>query len=219
MLSGPSLLPKIGRAERAVILIHGYGDSGEGLIDIGFVWQQTMPGTAFFAPDAPSKCEVWDRGYQWFPIRNTEGIVTKDMSRADLVKNPARQLNAYIDHVLQEHKIEEKNLAVMGFSQGAMMAMYAMPRRQKPCASVAAYSGMLIDADGLNNKDIVKMPVLIVHGDQDDVVVPSSLTEAEQGLSGAGFKVETVLRPGLGHSIDNFGLDRGAAFIMENFAR
>jgi phospholipase/carboxylesterase len=104
----------------------------------------------------------------------------------------------------------------MGFSQGAMMAMYAMPRRAKPCAAVTAYSGMLVDAAGLKEQGIVKPPVLIVHGDADDVVPPFCLTDAARGLTDAGFSVETLMRAGLGHSIDSFSLQRGAAFILEN---
>jgi phospholipase/carboxylesterase len=216
MLSGPLLLPKSGKIDHAVVLLHGYGDSGDGLIDIGHVWQETMPNTAFFAPHAPDRCEAWSQGYQWFAIRALDGGVTKAQERAETIKSPAQKLNAYIDTILKQHSLDESKLAVMGFSQGAMMAMYAMPRRAKPCAAVTAYSGMLVDAAGLKEQGIVKPPVLIVHGDADDVVPPFCLTDAARGLTDAGFSVETLMRAGLGHSIDSFSLQRGAAFILEN---
>jgi phospholipase/carboxylesterase len=96
-----------------------------------------------------------------------------------------------------------------------MMAMYIMPRRKTPCAAVISYSGLLIDAAELKSQGIVKMPVLAVHGDADEIVPPEHLQAVEKGFSAAGFDVETVLRPGLGHGIDQFGLIRGMQFLKE----
>ncbi len=128
-------------------------------------------------------------------------------------------LHAYIDAQLKQWGVDENRLAVVGFSQGAMMAMYAMPRRKKPCAAVVGYSGMLLDATGLIAPDIVKPPILAIHGDMDDVVSPTSLEDIQSGFSAARFNVETVMRPGLGHGIDPFGLTRGVQFIKEAFEK
>jgi phospholipase/carboxylesterase len=214
-LEGPVLPPKSGTAKQMVLFLHGYGANGADLLSIGEDWAFALPDTVFLSPNAPERCEQWAAGYQWFPIRAADGIVTKALERTDAIQKPAAALNAYIDGQLKQWNVDESRLVVAGFSQGAMMAMYAMPRRQKPCAGIIGYSGMLLDAKGLQDPAIVKPAVLAIHGDADDVVPPFCLQEAEAGFSAAGFEVEALLRPGLGHGIDQFGFIRGLQFIQE----
>lgn len=216
-LEGPFLPPKSGAVKQMVMFLHGYGANGADLLSIGKEWAPVLPEAVFLSPNAPERCEQWSAGYQWFPIRAADGIVTKELERAAAIQKPAASLNAYIDGQLKEWNVDESRLAVVGFSQGAMMAMYVMPRRNKACAGVIGYSGMLLDAQGLKGPAIVKPPVLAIHGDADDVVPPFCLQDVEAGLSAAGFEVETILRPGLGHGIDPFGLVRGAEFIKTAF--
>jgi phospholipase/carboxylesterase len=219
MLSGPVLLPKSGKVKQAVILLHGYGDSGSGMMDIAQHWQNSLPDTAFLAPNAPEICAGWPAGFQWFAIRATEALNAKDFDRAEMIKPSTEKLNQYIDKILKDYKLDENRLAVFGFSQGAMMAMYAMPRRPNSCAGILAYSGMLVAGPHLKNEAKSKMPVLIVHGALDVVVPPFCLKDAQQGFENAGFEVEAVLRPYLPHSIDSFGLERGAEFIAESLIK
>ncbi|MCC7038143.1 MAG: dienelactone hydrolase family protein [Alphaproteobacteria bacterium] len=128
-------------------------------------------------------------------------------------------LNGFIDQELQKWGVDDAHLAVAGFSQGAMMAMYAMPRRKKACAAVIGYSGMMIDAEGLKAAGNVKVPVLAIHGDRDDVVIPDNLAKIDEGFTAAGYDIETVMRPGLAHGLDQFGIIRGVEFIRENFEK
>ena len=125
-------------------------------------------------------------------------------------------LSAFIDQQLERWGVDESQLVVAGFSQGAMMAMYTMPRRKKPCAGVIGYSGMIIDAEGLKSENIVKMPVLAVHGDGDSIVTPDNLERVENAFSAANFEIESIMRPGLGHGIDQFGMTRGLQFTQES---
>lgn len=218
-LDGPFIPPKSGRkAEYLVVILHGYGDSGGGIIGIGYEWINSLPDTtAFVAPNAVGICEAFPSGYQWFPIRAAEGISTKAFDRKELIATPHAALDAYIDEQLERWGVDDSKMAVAGFSQGAMMAMYTAPRRKKPCAGVIGYSGMLVDAAGLKAPDISVMPVLAIHGLMDDVVPPSCLEEVDRGFKAAGFDVETVMRPSLPHSIDQFGITRGVDFIREGF--
>ncbi len=216
-LDGPFLPPRGGQAKQLVIFLHGYGDSGAGLLPIGQEWAAGLPDAAFAAPNACDVCESWPEGYQWFRIFEPDGTIISRVDRAELIGAPAQALNAYIDAQLQKWGVAEDKLAVVGFSQGAMMAMYAMPRRKNPCAGVIGYSGMLLDPEGLKSENIVKMPVLAIHGAQDDVVPPGNLSIVDNGFTDAGFQIETVMRPGLGHSIDGFGLSRGLDFLRERF--
>jgi phospholipase/carboxylesterase len=214
-LEGAFLPPKSGTAKQMVLFLHGYGANGADLLSIGEDWAFALTDTVFLSPNAPEPCEQWSVGYQWFSIRAADGIVTKELERTAAIQTPAAILDAYIDEQLERWHVDESRLFVAGFSQGAMMAMYAMPRRQKACAGIIGYSGMLLDAKGLQSPAIVKPPVLAIHGDADDVVPPFCLRDVEDGFSAAGFDVETILRPGLGHGIDQFGLIRGLQFIKE----
>jgi phospholipase/carboxylesterase len=220
-IDGPFIPPKSGgKAEYLVVILHGYGDSGAGIMGLGYEWLPGLPdSTAFIAPNAIDSCEAWNQGYQWFPIRAAEGISTKAFDRRELIAPAHTALDAYLDEQLQKWGVDESRMVVTGFSQGAMMAMYTMPRRKKACAGVIGYSGMLVDAGGLTTDSIVKMPLLAIHGAADDVVPPSCLSEVQTGFDAAGFDIETVLRPGLVHSIDQFGLTRGMEFIGEQFEK
>lgn len=216
-LSGPVIAPVSGKADSLVILLHGYGDSGDGLISLGEEWAPNFPNTAFAAPHAPEICEMWSQGYQWFGLRaNQDGSVSAKGDRADIIKAPAADLSGFIDEQLAFWNLDESRLIVGGFSQGAMMALYTMPRRKKACAGVIAYSGMLVDAEGLLGDVTVKMPVLVMHGDRDDVVIPQHFHDAKTGLEKAGFDAEMILTPGLAHSIDYAGFTKGQNFIRKN---
>ena len=217
MLNGPSIAPLSGVAKQLVVILHGYGDSGQGILALGEQWREGLPDAAFVAPNAPDVCEAFAAGFQWFPIRVADGIVTKAFDKADIVRDPAKKLNDYIDAQLEHYGLDDSQLAVVGFSQGCMMTLYTMPRRKKPCAAIIGYSGMLVDAQGLKADGIVKPPVLAMHGDRDDVVPPSMLADIEQGMTDAGFNIETAMQAGLGHSIDQFGLIRGLSFLQEHF--
>lgn len=216
MIDGPFIAPKSGPAKNLVVFLHGYGSNGDDLISIGQEWAPYLPDTAFVSPNAPEVCEIWSQGYQWFSIR---AIDPDAFEREKQAEKAMPALNAFLDAQLAKWGVPESHLLVTGFSQGAMMAMYTMPRRQKPCAGVIGYSGMLIEAEALKRPEMVKIPVLAIHGDRDEVVPPASLEAIERGFSAAGYDVETVLRPGLGHGIDGFGLTRGLDFVKECFEK
>lgn len=216
MIDGPFIAPKSGQAKNLVVFLHGYGSNGDDLISIGQEWAPYLPDTAFVSPNAPEACEIWSQGYQWFSIR---AIDPDAFEREKQAEKTMPALNAFLDAQLAKWGVAESHLLVAGFSQGAMMAMYTMPRRQKPCAGVIGYSGMLIEAEALKRPEMVKIPVLAIHGDRDEVVPPASLEAIERGFSAAGYDVETVLRPGLGHGIDGFGLTRGLDFVKECFEK
>jgi len=213
-LNGPHIAPRSGKAKQMVIFLHGYGANGDDLLNIGEEWGDELPDAVFLAPHAPDKCEGGGFGYQWFSIREIDG---KAFERDKLIEHVAPVLNGYIDEQLQKWDIPENKLVVVGFSQGAMMAMYTMPRRKTPCAGVIGYSGILLDAAGLSKPGVMKVPVLAIHGDADSIVPPKYLAAVQDGFAAAGFDVETVMRPGLAHGIDQFGLVRGIEFIKEVF--
>jgi phospholipase/carboxylesterase len=128
------------------------------------------------------------------------------------VQRAAPGLNAFLDDELARLGLTEKNLALVGFSQGAMLALHVGPRRKSPVAGIIGYSGYLVGTDHLA-ETANRPPILLVHGEEDMTVPVLALHAAAPALGAAGFDVEWHVRPGLGHGIDMDGLRLGADFL------
>ena len=210
-LDGPSVPPSSGGAPKSlVIFLHGYGSNGEDLIGLAPYWQAVLPDTLFLAPDAPQPCPGVPYGRQWWPLTS----LTPE-ARAAGVRVSAPLLNAYIDEQLKGHGLTEANLALVGFSQGSMMALHVGPRRARRLAGVIGFSGMLADPDALAAEVMTKPPILLVHGDADEVLAVSALDHARSRLQALAFDVAALVSPGLGHSIDETGLGLGGQFLAQ----
>jgi phospholipase/carboxylesterase len=210
-LSGPIHKPSSGGApRRLVILLHGLGADGNDLIGLAPVWAPLLPDAEFVSPNAPFPCDMAPYGYQWFSVqdRSPEAMLAG-------VRAAAPMLDAFIDDALSARGLAEKDLALVGFSQGAMMSLYVGLRRLHPVAGIVGFSGRLIGADALAAEIRGKPPVLLVHGDADAVVPFQSLAHGEAALAAHGVPVETLARPGLGHGIDEEGLRAAARFLKE----
>ncbi|EKE45042.1 hypothetical protein OCGS_0737 [Oceaniovalibus guishaninsula JLT2003] len=205
-----------GSARQAVIFLHGYGANGADLMGLADPLAPHMPGTVFLAPDAPERCAGAPMGFQWFPIPWIDGsdpaTAEEGMDRA------ARDLDAYLDAVLEDEGLTDDRLVLMGFSQGTMMALDVAPRRPRPVACVVGFSGRLLRADALEGHVVSRAPILLVHGDQDQVVPPESLPEAAQALQAAGFDVFAHISKGTAHGIAPDGLSVALAFIRSHLS-
>lgn len=208
-LTGPRLDPVGGGPARsAVLLLHGYGADGNDLIGLAAEWAPALPETLFLSPHAPFPCEASPFGRQWFGFQNQRPeLIAVEVATA------ARIIDHAIDALLEELSLEPGRLVLAGFSQGAMMALHVGLRRERPVAGILGYSGLLMGAELLKAELRSKPPVLLIHGDSDTVVPPSSLPEAEAALTRLGVPVEINLRPGLAHGIDPHGLAQGRAFL------
>ena len=214
MLEGPTRSPAGGDAQSLVIFLHGYGSNGDDLIGLADYWRQALPTTAFASPNAPEICPGAPDGYQWWGLGDLS-----PGGRSAGVRRPAALLNAYIDAQLALHSLSEDRLALVGFSQGTMMALHVGPRRARALAGIVGYSGMLADPDELAAEVLTRPPVLLVHGDADEMLPIASLAKAKQGLEAAGLDVVAHVAPGLGHSIDETGLRLGASFLAHRLTR
>jgi len=211
-LAGPRFGPAAGgAARRLVVLLHGVGADGNDLIALAPALGQVLPDALFVAPDAPEPCDMAPFGRQWFSLR--------DMSPPALaggVRATAPVLDAWLDSLLAETGLPAAALALIGFSQGAMMALHVAPRRAEPVGAVLAYSGALVDGGALPADMRARPPVLLVHGEDDPVVPFAAMAAAERTLAEAGVPVQAVARPGLAHGIDEDGLRAGAGFLAEH---
>lgn len=211
-LDGPRFGREAGEARELVILLHGLGADGNDLIGLAPYFARTLPEAAFVSPHAPFPCDMAPFGHQWFSFQDRD-------PRAVLggVRAAAPHLDAFIDRELDRHGLADDRLALVGFSQGTMMALHVALRRARPCAAIVGYSGMLIAPETLAAEIRSRPPVLLVHGTADELIAFQAMAAAQAGLEAAGVSVRSHARPGLGHGIDEEGIRLGAAMLRDRF--
>jgi phospholipase/carboxylesterase len=201
-----------------VIFLHGYGANGADLLGLADPLAEHLPDTLFISPDAPEDCAGSPMGFQWFPIPWIDGS-SEEESKAGMDR-AAEDLNAFLDGVMVDEDLLPEQVVVLGFSQGTMMALHVLPRREDPVAGLVAISGRLLEPEALVDDVVSRPPVLLIHGDQDDVVPPQSLQLAAEALQGAGWKeVYAHIMQGTGHGIAPDGLEVSLAFMRERLGQ
>ncbi|MCI0599874.1 MAG: alpha/beta hydrolase [Beijerinckiaceae bacterium] len=216
-LDGPRLAPLSRAAEQLVVFLHGYGANGNDLIAIGKQWRNLMPGAAFAAPNAPEPCPQAPGGRQWFRL-----TMRDPAERWTGVNRSLPVLDAFLDAELERHGLDGGKLALVGFSQGTMLALHAGLRRARAPAAIVGYSGELVVAD--NGESAASRisartapPILMVHGSQDDLIPAEALFLSAEELAKAGIPCQWHLSIGLGHGIDGQGLMHGGLFLAKCF--
>ena len=132
-------------------------------------------------------------------------------------RRAAPLLDAFLDAELARPGLDAGALALVGFSQGAMMALFTGLRRPVAPAAILAYSGALVAPEALVAEIACRPPVLVVHGEADDIVPVAAGRGAEQALRAAGVPVEVLYCPGLAHGIDQAGLAAGLRALQNGF--
>jgi phospholipase/carboxylesterase len=218
-LDGPRLEPRSGSARQLVVFLHGYGADGNDLIDIGRAWQDLLPHAAFVSPHAPRPCGQAPVGREWFPLtfRNPE-------ERWTGVNEAAPILESFLDAELKRRNLAPTALALVGFSQGTMMALHVGLRRAIPPVGIVGYSGMLVVPEDVESGAFAaeirsRPPVLLIHGDADQLIPVRALFQAAQGLAALDIPAEWHISAGIGHGIDQDGLRQGGEFLARCFAR
>ena len=206
--------PLSGETRSAVIFLHGYGANGADLLSLGEILGPHMPDTLFIAPDAPEACAGAPMGFQWFPIPWIDG--SSEEMAAEGLRRAAADLDAFLDGVMVDEDLLPEQVALFGFSQGTMMALHVAPRREDPVAAIVAFSGRLLQPELLADEVKCRPPVLLVHGDADEVVPVQSLPEAAEALQKAGWtEVYAHIMKGTGHGIAQDGLEVALAFLRD----
>ena len=218
-LDGPRLAARSGTARSLVVFLHGYGADGNDLIDLGRSWQTVLPDTEFVSPNAPAPCGMSAMGRQWFPLTMRDPA---ERWRGVTQARPA--LDAFLDDELARTGLPPARLALVGFSQGTMMALHTGLRRNTAIGAIVGYSGLLVLDDGVAgdtlSADIVsRPPVLLIHGDQDQVIPVQALAMAAESLAAAGVSCEWHVSKGIGHGIDGEGLRQAGRFLANHLGR
>ncbi len=202
-----------GEAKSLVVFLHGYGADGADLLGLADVMAPHLPGTAFVAPDAHDRSSGGGFGRQWFPIPWLDGS-SQAAAEAGLAA-AVKDLNGFLDARLRDEGLSADRLALVGFSQGAMMSLEVAPRRDVAFAGVVAISGRLLRPETLAVEVRVKPPVLLIHGDQDQVVPFGDMARAGDALVAAGFQTLGHVMQGSGHGIAPDGLGVALQFLAE----
>jgi phospholipase/carboxylesterase len=206
--------PQSGDTRSAVVFLHGYGANGADLLGLADPLADHLPDTLFVAPDAPENCAGSPFGYQWFPIPWIDGSSEEESSRG--MQQAVEDLNAFLDALMVDEDLLPEQVCLFGFSQGTMMSLHVAPRREDSVAGIVAFSGRLLEPELLADEVQSRMPILLVHGDQDDVVPVQSLPQAAEALQNAGFSdVYAHVMKGTAHGIAPDGLSVALAFIRD----
>nr|WP_127090616.1 phospholipase [Aquabacter cavernae] len=211
-LDGPRLAPRSGEANALVVLLHGYGADGRDLIDLAEEFGGRLPHAAFVAPHAPEPCAQAPVGRQWFAL---DDLDLRSLALGVTAAAPA--LERFLAAEGARWGVPPHRVALLGFSQGAMMALGVMGRLAVPPAAVIGLSGLWAGPRP-ETPPAAPPPICLIHGTQDEVVPVEALFSSAMGLMGAGFPAEWHLCPGLGHGIDGRGLAITGDFLARTLA-
>lgn len=213
IVNGASKQPLSGKPPRQIVLLlHGFGSSGTDLISFVPHWQHALPDALFLAPHAPQRA-IFGAGYQWWALN-----AFSPQALAAGAASAAGALDALIDRKLAQYGLTERELALVGFSQGTMMALHVGLRRPRAVAGIVGYSGMFTGGRDLAHQIVTKPPVLLIHGSADRVVPVAALHDAEATLRRVGVEVSIHVSPGVGHTVDPVGLKLGVDFVTQALA-
>jgi phospholipase/carboxylesterase len=200
-----------GKPRSVIVILHGLAGSSASYADIGPIWGPVLPHTEFVVPDAPEPNDLAPTatGRQWFSTlqRDLRGMMQSVAAAAPV-------LDGFLDEILAERGLDERRMALLGFSQGAMIALHVGLRRAVAPAGIVGFSAMLLAGPELRSEIRARPPVLLIHGEDDALVPVSALDAAVAMLRAVGVPVAAERRPGLDHRADEAGLQRCVAFMM-----
>tara|TARA_B100000902_G_C27178926_1_gene847887 strand:+ start:36 stop:695 length:660 start_codon:yes stop_codon:yes gene_type:complete len=200
--------------ENAVILLHGYGGDGHDISLLASNWQRFLPNTVFLCPDGHQKCEINPSGYQWFDLsKNDERYILQESKKAEQV------LLEFINEVETKYNLPTSKIIVGGFSQGCMMSINLGLISNKEFNCIIGFSGKIINKEDLNKRKVSNTKMLLIHGDADEVVSPSSLLEAKDFLIRNNIDVTTNMIRNCGHNIPAEASSLALKYIKNNLSQ
>jgi phospholipase/carboxylesterase len=197
-----------GKPDSLIIFLHGYGSNGADLISLAPYWAKALPGTAFVSPNAIEPVPQVPGGYQWFPLASPDPHLMEQG-----VKAAAPSVDRFIDRELDKYGLDPSRLALVGFSQGTMMALHVGLRRERQVAAIVGFSGALVGARTLKEQMRSKPPILLVHGDRDPTIPIPALFDSAEALAASGHGALWHISYGVPHSIGPDGLELGGEFL------
>jgi len=180
----------------AVILLHGYGGDGNDISTVTLNWKRFLPETIFLCPDGHEECPINPNGFQWFDLDNDDPVyIIEETIKAE------KKLNVFINEIKTEYNLSNSKICISGFSQGCMMSINLGLATEESFNCIVGFSGKIIDKDDISKRIKSKTKMLLIHGDEDAVVSPSSLLEAKDFLLRHKVNIETKMIKNCGHHI------------------
>ena len=210
-LNAKIIKPEDKNINNAVILLHGYGGDGNDIAPVTINWKRFLPNTIFICPDGPETCSINPTGYQWFDLNSEdEEYITKKASEAEKI------LKEFIVEIKNEFNLLNSNICLSGFSQGCMMSINVGLSEKEKIAGILGFSGKIINKNDLQNRLKNKSKILLIHGEQDDIVSSNFLLEAKDFFERNKFSIKTNLIKNCGHHIPVEASSLALNFIKKN---
>ena len=196
----------------AVILLHGYGGDGNDISALTLNWQRFLPNTIFLCPDAHQRCEINPSGFQWFDLtKDDQEYILNESIHAE------RKVNQFIEEIKVHYNLKNHQISLCGFSQGSMLSINLGLTNEENFSSIVSFSGKIINKNNLLTRIKSKTKILLIHGDQDEVVNPTNLLESKDFLVRNNISVETNMIKNCGHHISVEASSLALNFIKKNF--
>ena len=199
------------KPRQAIVLCHGYGGDGKDISVLAINWQRFLPDAIFLCPNAPEACADNPQGYQWFDLTSAKEEVI--LERSLLAEE---KLNTFLDQVFNNLQLEPSNLALVGFSQGCMIAIQVGLKKKEKINCLIGYSGKVINQKHLSGNIKSKPRILLMHGENDTIVSPTHLLEAKEYFDNHRIKIKTKLFKNCEHKIPVEGSSLGLSFLRKN---
>ena len=197
--------------KNAVILLHGYGGDGKDISILTLNWKRFLPNTIFFCPDGHQPCTINPSGFQWFDLsRDDKKYILAESIKAE------EKLNVFINEIKEKYKLDNSKICLSGFSQGCMMSINVGLTSNESFNCIVGFSGKIIDKDDLSSRIKTKTNILMVHGDLDPIVPPSSLLDAKDFLIRHKINIETLMIKNCDHHIPIEASSVALKFIKKN---
>ena len=196
--------------KNVVILCHGYGGDGKDISILANYWKTFLPDTLFICPDAPEICKVNPDGFQWFDLMDQTGEET--LSKSLIAEN---KLDNFINEVISENKLNFKDVALVGFSQGCMISMQTALKKKDQIKCLIGYSGKILNIKHLNQNINSKPEIFLLHGDNDQIVPINFLLEAKEFFNKNDYKIQTKIFKNCEHRIPTEGSSIGLEFLKK----
>ena len=210
-------MPASGSVKKVVIFLHGYGADGADLFSLSDPLSEQLPDCFFASPDAPRKCGASPFGYEWFPIPEIDGSTIPDMMHA--LASSEKLIINLIDSYKKRFRLDSSDFVLLGFSQGCMISLNIGLRQLNNLGGVVGISGRLLMPESLEETNEKSYPpVVLIHGDADDVVPISSMYDAEKVLNKINVSFSTHVSKNIGHGIAPDGLSKALEFIKNIFS-
>ena len=180
----------------AVILLHGYGGDGKDISMLTLNWKRFLPNTIFLCPNGHEKCEINPTGYQWFDLTKDDPEYILEQSKKSEIK-----LKQFIGEIKNEYSLKNSQICLSGFSQGCMMSINLGLTSSKNYNCIVGFSGKIINQGDLVKRKTSSTKMLLIHGDKDEVVLPTFLLEAKDFLIRNNIEIETKIIKNCDHHI------------------